>query len=123
MGDSHNEFGYILEALGQVTPSALLFVGDLDLNQPFAHVCREIRQYVPELTIGYVHGNHDSDSYEKWVTDNTMVSRASSPLPTVSRAFLCDDWVGRAFHTDVGWTSDSSTMNDLFDKHQITVEP
>lgn len=66
VGDPHNEFGYILEALGKVTPSALLFVGDLDLNEPFAHVCREIRQYVPELTIGYVHGNHDSDSYEKW---------------------------------------------------------
>lgn len=72
-GDVHGEFKYIKRALqttnkeGRAAPRWLVFLGDQDLEErPFRDEVQEIQELCPGLRVAFIHGNHDSDTHEKW---------------------------------------------------------
>lgn len=70
LGDVHGEFKHIAEVLlaTQVKPDWLIFLGDIDIDlKPFRELFTEpLHRSLPSIKVGFIHGNHDADTYEHW---------------------------------------------------------
>ncbi|EWS65860.1 Calcineurin-like phosphoesterase superfamily domain protein [Hydrogenophaga sp. T4] len=71
-GDVHGEFQHIEATLkaacdANSSPTWLVFLGDLDIDQlPLRVVLEPMLTLSPELRVAFIHGNHDADSYLHW---------------------------------------------------------
>ncbi|TWB45832.1 metallophosphoesterase family protein [Nitrospirillum pindoramense] len=64
VGDPHGNWRPLLECCAQVQPSAVIIVGDCELNRPLR---QELATLVDAgVTLAYVPGNHDADRREWW---------------------------------------------------------
>lgn len=72
VGDVHGEFQHIEATLkaacdANSSPTWLVFLGDLDIDQlPLRMVLEPMLTLSPELRVAFIHGNHDADSYLHW---------------------------------------------------------
>jgi predicted phosphodiesterase len=69
MGDVHGSFGHIAHALlaANIKPSGLVFLGDIDIHHmPFSQALEPLRKSYPGIKVGFIHGNHDADTYDHW---------------------------------------------------------
>lgn len=58
-GDPHGNFDHIIQAVRQHQPAAVVFLGDLQSQQPLEH---ELQPILDLTEIWWIHGNHDTDS-------------------------------------------------------------
>lgn len=69
VGDVHGEFKYLARTLleSELRPRWIVFAGDIDIaHKPFREILEPLYGFDPEVRVGFVHGNHDADSYEHW---------------------------------------------------------
>ena len=72
LGDVHGGFAHIEAALllarqQQASPSWLVFLGDLDINQrPLREILAHVLASSPGLRVAFIHGNHDADTCAHW---------------------------------------------------------
>lgn len=69
LGDVHGSFLHIAQAIlaASIKPTWLVFLGDIDIDHmPFAQVLELLRRNYPGIKVGFIHGNHDADTYEHW---------------------------------------------------------
>ena len=69
VGDVHGHFKYLELALQSASerPRWIIFAGDIDIDTvPLKRVLEPIWKIDSNLKIGYIHGNHDADTYEHW---------------------------------------------------------
>ena len=69
LGDVHGEFKWIARALmaAKELPSHIIFLGDVDIaHRPLREILQPLRRVYPSVQVGFIHGNHDADSYEAW---------------------------------------------------------
>jgi predicted phosphodiesterase len=65
-GDPHGEFHHIIDAADRTTASAVILLGDMEPQRPLhVELAPLIERSVP---LWYVHGNHDADSDELWMS-------------------------------------------------------
>lgn len=62
-GDVHGQFKHVLPIVQAQKPAAIIFLGDLDLEQPFE---KEVADVVNLTEIYFIHGNHDTDTQNKY---------------------------------------------------------
>lgn len=67
LGDVHGDRRHVLAELAQAAkkgkaPQAVVFLGDIEPDRPFAGIAEEIRQAGQGTEAWFIHGNHDSDS-------------------------------------------------------------
>lgn len=70
VGDPHGDYSCLGRLLGGGTPSAAVFLGDMDLEIPFDEQVRPLLS--AGVDVRYIHGNHDTDR-EEW-HDNLFCS-------------------------------------------------
>lgn len=58
-GDPHGNFECIIQTLLQIRPSTLIFLGDLQAEQPLDQLLAPL---LPHTDIWFIHGNHDTDT-------------------------------------------------------------
>lgn len=58
-GDTHGIFDHVREAVCKYQPSAVIFLGDLQLQRPLE---LELTNILDTTEIWWIHGNHDTDS-------------------------------------------------------------
>lgn len=58
-GDTHGNFGHVIEAVERDRPEAVVFLGDLQAAKPL-HV--ELAPILDKTEVWFIHGNHDTDS-------------------------------------------------------------
>lgn len=69
LGDVHGEFKHIAQALlhAPEKPRWLLFLGDIDIDHaPLREILAPLHRAFPTISIGFIHGNHDADTYQHW---------------------------------------------------------
>jgi predicted phosphodiesterase len=69
LGDVHGEFKWLARSLMNTheLPTHVVFLGDVDIDhRPFREILVPLRKAFPTVTIAFIHGNHDCDSYEAW---------------------------------------------------------
>lgn len=62
-GDVHGNFDHVIAAVQLDRPEAVIFLGDLEAQQPL-HV--ELAPILELTTIRFVHGNHDTDTQQNY---------------------------------------------------------
>lgn len=62
-GDVHGQFRHLAPIVRREQPAAIIFLGDLDLEQPFE---KEVADVANMTEIFFIHGNHDTDSRKKY---------------------------------------------------------
>lgn len=60
-GDTHGGFEHCLSIVECYKPKAIIFLGDLQASAPLHLVLKDV---VPLTQIWWIHGNHDTDSYD-----------------------------------------------------------
>ena len=58
-GDTHGNFGHVIQAVRQHRPAAVVFLGDLQPQRPLD---QELQPILDLTEIWWIHGNHDTDS-------------------------------------------------------------
>lgn len=69
LGDVHASFRHIAQALltSSIKPSWLVFLGDIDISHmPLTQVLVPVQRSFPNIKVGFIHGNHDTDTYDHW---------------------------------------------------------
>ncbi|CAM8621434.1 MPP_superfamily domain containing protein [Comamonadaceae bacterium] len=69
LGDVHGSFTHIEQALlaADIKPRWLVFLGDIDIHHmPFSQTLEPLRKSYPGIKVGFIHGNHDADTYDHW---------------------------------------------------------
>lgn len=63
LGDVHGNFEHVLELVERDRPAAIIFLGDLECQQPLHELVAPIRDLAD---IWWIPGNHDTDSVENY---------------------------------------------------------
>jgi predicted phosphodiesterase len=58
-GDTHGNFGHVLPHVQAEKPAAIIFLGDLQAQQPLE---KELADVMSLTEVYWIHGNHDTDS-------------------------------------------------------------
>jgi len=69
LGDVHGQFKYLTRTLEQASnpPRWLVFLGDIDIDhKPLREILAPLWRRYPTLSVAFIHGNHDADSYAHW---------------------------------------------------------
>lgn len=72
LGDVHGGFDHIEPALSgakqsNTFPNWLVFLGDIEIHaMSLREVLEPLKNQHPSLRFGFIHGNHDADSYAHW---------------------------------------------------------
>ena len=74
IGDPHSRFGRVTEIVKRDRPDAVIFLGDLELLVPREH---DLERLFDLADCWYIHGNHDTDSAERWknLASSTLAGR------------------------------------------------
>ena len=59
VGDTHGQFEHVIQAVQEHRPAAIVFLGDLQPQQPLE---QELQPILGLTEIWWIHGNHDTDS-------------------------------------------------------------
>jgi len=62
-GDPHGSYGGIRRILSEGAPGMVVFLGDMDLDEPFHEVVKPLLDAGTDVR--FIHGNHDTDR-EQW---------------------------------------------------------
>ena len=62
-GDAHGNFAHVIELVKLHYPAAIIFLGDIEAQQPLE---KELEQIMSLTEIWFIHGNHDTDSIENY---------------------------------------------------------
>lgn len=62
-GDVHSNFKHVLPTVQKQKPSAIIFLGDMDLSRPFHE---EIKEVMSLTDVRWILGNHDTDTQENY---------------------------------------------------------
>lgn len=62
-GDVHGDFRHILPAVQKHKPAAIIFLGDLQAQQPLEQVLADVMALAE---VWWIHGNHDTDSQKDY---------------------------------------------------------
>ena len=121
LGDVHNEFKYVAQALLDATerPRWIVFLGDIDLfHLSFREVLEPLTRNLPDVRVAFIHGNHDADTHEAWA----MLHDCGSALPLhgqvldldgVRVAGLGGNFLGRVWTPpgDIKFANKNAAMN------------
>ena len=72
LGDVHGGFDHIEPALeaaqrSNTFPNWLVFLGDIEIHATsLREVLEPLKNQHPSFRFGFIHGNHDADSYAHW---------------------------------------------------------
>jgi len=58
-GDVHGHFHYVIDAVREHAPAAIVLLGDIQAKKPLE---RELEWILDETEVWFIHGNHDTDS-------------------------------------------------------------
>lgn len=61
-GDTHGSFGHIIEVVRNQRPAAVVFLGDLQPEQPLE---QELQPILDLTDIWWIDGNHDTDTEQR----------------------------------------------------------
>ncbi|MDD2882498.1 MAG: metallophosphoesterase [Rhodoferax sp.] len=121
MGDVHGEFKHIARALLEAPekPSWLVFLGDIDIDHiSFREILAPLRRNFPNTKVGFIHGNHDADTYEHWEMlhdcgDAVALHGQVLELDGVKVAGLGGNFMGRIWNppTQATFQSKDKAMN------------
>jgi predicted phosphodiesterase len=62
-GDVHSDFRYVLRAVAEHRPKAIILLGDIEASHPLE---RELESILSKTEVYFIHGNHDTDSVENY---------------------------------------------------------
>jgi predicted phosphodiesterase len=63
LGDVHGNFDHVIDAVDRDSPDAVIFLGDLEAQNPLH---QELAPILSKTVVRYIHGNHDTDSDEQF---------------------------------------------------------
>lgn len=63
LGDVHGNFDHVIDAVERDSPDAVIFLGDLEAQNPLH---QELAPILSKTVVRYIHGNHDTDSDEQF---------------------------------------------------------
>lgn len=73
-GDVHGKFGHVERAVAEHRPAAIILLGDIEAQRPLHE---ELAKVMDKTEVWYIHGNHDTDSAEKFanLTESELTHR------------------------------------------------
>lgn len=58
LGDVHGKLDHVFKAVKQHRPDAIIFLGDIEAEEPFHHLLAPL---LDKIIVRFIHGNHDTD--------------------------------------------------------------
>lgn len=120
LGDVHGCFKHVLPIVKKEKPNAIIFLGDLDLQQPFEN---EVAEVMKLTELYFIHGNHDTDSVEKHdYLFNSSLAHRNLHGRVVEIDGLKVAGLGGVFRQQIWWPKDSTDAISKYDNYEDFVD-
>lgn len=120
LGDVHGDFKHVLPAVQKYKPSAVIFLGDLELGRPFEQEVAEVMQ-LTELY--FIHGNHDTNSA---ATYDYLFNSTLSDRNLHNKVVEIDGHrvagLGGIFRQTIWWPKDDPAIVPKYENYEAFVE-
>lgn len=120
LGDVHSSFKHLLPIVRELKPTAVIFLGDLDLERPFE---LEVAEIMKLTELYFIHGNHDTDTADKY---DFLFNSSIADRNLHGRVVEIDGHkvagLGGVFRQKIWWPKDSTDADSKFDNYKSFID-